>query len=333
MIGWSPQRKTPWLFPTHAHPSSTVLPQTPAPACPVCAVIPRLTDVARAVFYALVYAARRAGKTIPIMRIATAPRIEIFFLLVLMPSAIFTTQAASTVTPAAASAAAWCLVLAGLLFAWGAGWVIVWKILVCKSIVFVVLPQRRQSRVSFFGGAEREPSQSYSQAAGRRRSSRSGFVVEGDAGDDVVEVVRSAAGSARASRASYASRLADDEEVEMGDPCDYGDQVLAVSVRGQSQSVKGARRSVRAGLEIVEDPDDMGTHTGMRSIRMTEIMSGRASQVAPARAVAESGVHAFGEDDEDDVENVEEANMMPRSRDVVGRSELLGTHLTVLAQR
>jgi hypothetical protein len=123
--------------------------------------------------------------------------VEIFFWILLTPSAIFTTQAAAPGHPAVASLGAWCLVFAAMLFLWGTCWVIVWKILICKTIVFVVIPRR--SRVSFFGTASK-PSfvapgirvqadhpfpgsgrlQTYSQVGARQRLSRAGFVADAD---------------------------------------------------------------------------------------------------------------------------------------------------------
>lgn len=133
----------------------------------------------------------KSGRQLPLFSLATPPRLEIFFWILLMPSAIFTTQAASTVSPTAASLAAWCLVLAFVLFLWGACWVILWKIIICKTIVFVIVPRR--SRVSFFqatqtpGDATTDTDHlfrfqgddlSYSHVGARRRSSRAGFVIE-----------------------------------------------------------------------------------------------------------------------------------------------------------
>jgi hypothetical protein len=103
-----------------------------------------------AVFYAVVIILRRrSGRALPLFTLATPPRLEISFWILLMPSAIFTTQAASPASSVAALVAVLCLVFAFLLFLWCTCWVLLWKIIVRKSIVFVVLP--RPSRASFFG--------------------------------------------------------------------------------------------------------------------------------------------------------------------------------------
>jgi hypothetical protein len=151
-----------------------------------------------AVIYALVVIARRrTGRSLRLFSLASPPRVEIFYWILLTPSAIFTTQAAAPGHPAVATLGAWCLAFAALLFLWATLWVIVWKLLICKTIVFVVIPRR--SRVSFFGAASK-PSfvapgtaaqadhpasspggeQSYSQVGARRRSSRAGFVIDAE---------------------------------------------------------------------------------------------------------------------------------------------------------
>jgi hypothetical protein len=123
------------------------------PRAPSCSqsVSQTTRDCMHAVFYcAVIILRRRTGRTLPLFALATPPRLEISFWILLMPSAIFTTQAASPASSVAALLAVLCLVLAFLLFLWCTCWVLLWKIIIRKTIVFVVLPRR--SRASFFGG-------------------------------------------------------------------------------------------------------------------------------------------------------------------------------------
>lgn len=148
------------------------------------------------------------GTSIPLPDIAVPPRTELFLVLLLLPSAIFITQAGYCEEFSTQALAASCLLLAALMVWFGLGWVVIHQLLMKHNIRFVA---------SFFRPCQ-APRCSNGASDGlmltaKRKSSHGGFLVERDFADQ-----------ARSSRfgGSRMCQLDDDDELDINAGDDGG---------------------------------------------------------------------------------------------------------------
>lgn len=152
------------------------------------------------ILYGVQFAPAILGTTIALPDIAAPPRIEVFLLLLLLPSAIFITQAGYSNDSPTQALAASCLLITALMILFGLGWVVIDQLLLKHNVRFVALlpgPHHAPRRSNGASG-------SFILTA-KRKSSHGGFLVERDFADQ-----------ARPSQfgASSMGHLDDDDELD-----------------------------------------------------------------------------------------------------------------------
>lgn len=128
------------------------------------------------IIHGVQFAPQVLGREITLPDIAAPPRIEIFVVLLLLPSALFITQAGYTTKASTQALAAVCLVIAAIMISFGLGWVVITQLLVKKNIRFVTF-------ASATTRSQMSSGMSDGLVAAKRKSSHGAFLVERDMPD------------------------------------------------------------------------------------------------------------------------------------------------------
>eukprot|EP00892_Ulva_mutabilis_P004825 jgi/Ulvmu1/2714/UM014_0171.1 len=116
------------------------------------------------------------GIYIKLPDIATPPRIELFVILLLLPSAIFITQAGYGTSALTDALSFLCLIAAVLVSAFGLGWAVIQQLLMKDAIQFVTLHEN----LGVAPGCQSSDPGAVFAMTSNRKSSHGGFLVERD---------------------------------------------------------------------------------------------------------------------------------------------------------
>ena len=155
--------------------------------------------VCNAAFICAVFGLKKLrGLTVKLPDVATPPRIEIFVTLLLLPSVIFITQAASSGNTSTEALPLLPMLAAVLMIALGLGWAVIHQMLISHTVKFAYIAEGLQNFSGQFDGA----ADRILSSSAPRKSSHGGFLVERDLPN---QVLPSQFGT------SNANQLADDD--------------------------------------------------------------------------------------------------------------------------